>query len=89
MISNVATSGLNGGFNSQSEFTDPSDLGADSSFEPSYTQLKMSSDKGTKRQKRSDSFELGGMFEFDRSHELEQELEEATFEKISQPRGGE
>lgn len=76
------------GFNSQSEFTDPSaasEIGAgvseESSYEPSFTQLKMASDKTNKRQKRQadSSFELSEMMF---SHELDEQLEEATFERI-------
>ena len=69
------------GANSQSEFTltrsdHSSELGADSSFDPSSCYVMGPVDMGRKRQKRSDSSEnptadFGGMFEFDRSHELE------------------
>ena len=40
----------------------------------------MASDKGAKRQKRSDSMELGAMFEFDRSLELEKDPLDGTYE---------
>ena len=57
---------------------------AESSYDPDYTALKMVSDRGNKRQKRSDgSIEVGGLFEFDRSHELEDDLhdDEGTYER--------
>ena len=41
--------------------------------------LKMASDNGSKRQKRADSLQTGGLFELDRSHELEIDLHDATF----------
>lgn len=56
-------------------------MSEESSYEPSFTQLKMASDKGSKRQKRQadSSFELSEMMF---SHELDEQLEEATFERI-------
>ena len=63
--------------NSQSEFTltrsdHSSELGADSSFDPSnYVMGPV--DMGRKRPKRTNSSDFGGMFEFDRSHELEED----------------
>lgn len=67
-----------GSFNSQSDFTRSEQShysGAEScSNELSYTSLKMASDKGAKRQKRTDSMELGALFDFDRSHELEKDV---------------
>jgi|Transcript_39411 hypothetical protein len=58
-----------------------SDFGAENSLDPSFTTLRMRSDRGSKRQKRSDSGEMGGMFEFDRSHELEADILENTFDR--------
>ena len=52
----------------------------------------MASDKGAKRQKRTDSMELGAMFEFDRSHELakdpEDELDGTYDRMLDQPSAG-
>ena len=77
----VNSSNSASGFNSQSEltFSEQSECGADSSLEPSYVALKMASDNGAKRQKRSDSLQTGGLFEPDNSHELERDLHDATF----------
>ena len=53
--------------------------------------LKMASDNGSKRQKRADSLQTGGLFELDRSHELERDLHDATFnnyEEVDYNRGG-
>ena len=48
--------------------------------EPTYTQMKMRSDRGAKRQKRADSNgEYGAMFEFDRSLDYENELNEGSY----------
>ena len=85
-----------GSFNSQSDFTRSEQShysGAEScSNELSYTSLKMASDKGAKRQKRTDSMELGAMFEFDRSHELakdpEDELDGTYDRMLDQPSAG-
>lgn len=67
----------------QSDFTrsDQSYSGAEScSNELSYTSLKMASDKGAKRQKKSDSMELGGLLDFDRSLELEKDALDGTYD---------
>lgn len=59
-----------------------SDFGpTDNSYDPSFTTLRMQSDRGSKRARRSDSGEMGAMFEFDRSLELEAELHENTFDR--------
>ena len=58
-----------------------SDLGHnDSSLDPSFTSLRMQSDRGNKRQKRSDSGDLIGMFEFDKSLEADEDNEH-TFDR--------
>ena len=83
---NVNSSNSASGFNSQSEltFSEQSECGADSSLEPSYVALKMASDNGSKRQKRADSLQTGGLFEPDNSHELERDLHDATFNNYSE-----
>jgi len=40
----------------------------------------MASDKGAKRQKKSDSMELGGLLDFDRSLELEKDALDGTYD---------
>ena len=69
----------------QSDFTrsdqSASYLGEEScSNELSYTSLKMARDKGAKRQKRTDSMELGGLLDFDRSLELEKDALDGTYD---------
>ena len=77
------------GFNSQSEFTlseHQSDLPADSSFDLTYTSMKMANDKQNKRRKRGDSMdELSGVLnDFDRSHELEKDLRDDFDDRYEQ-----
>ena len=48
---------------SESQSCSAQSCSADSCYELSYTSLKMASDKGAKRQKRTDSMEFGAMFD--------------------------
>jgi len=50
----------------------------DSLYDPSYSELKAASSRN-KRQRVDQG--LGGMFDMDRSHELEADLHDATYEK--------
>ena len=71
-------------FSDLTRSADGSEL-AESSYDPDYTALKMASDRGNKRQKRSaeGSMKIGGLFEFDRSQDLDDHLndEEGTYER--------
>jgi len=80
---NVKSSNSASGFNSQSAFSEQSEFASESSLEPSYVALKMASDNGSKRQKRADSLQTGGLFDPDNSHELERDLHDATFNNYS------
>lgn len=89
MQSRSHTSVHSAGIHSMSDFTrseqEFSDL-ADNSLDPSFTVLRMASDRGNKRQRRLDSFENGsgsgsGLFEFDRSLEADLHDNDNTFER--------
>jgi len=54
---------------------------SESYYDPSYTELKAASSRGRTKRQRIDQT-LGGMFEFDRSHELEADLKaDATYDR--------
>ena len=55
--------------------SDNTEHGLESSLDPTFTSLKMQSDRGAKRQKRSSDLGLGGILDIDRSHELTDDLQ--------------